>query len=118
MVPVGEEPDQILNGLGGGAVRQGQGRQQGQQGGLGVVALFGGGAVGVLAAGLDAHAALGGGNGVRDGGFHAERGNGGVCLLRRQAWALGGTMFSRGPPVKDETRGSAASWGQAARKVG
>ena len=34
------------------------------------------------------------------------------------AWALGGTMFSRGPPVKDETRGSAASWGQAARKVG
>ena len=51
--PVGEQGVKGPKSPGGGAVRQGQGGQQGHQGGLGVVPLFRRGAVGVLPAAED-----------------------------------------------------------------
>ena len=123
VVPVGEEGVEGPDGPGRGAVCQGQGGQQRHQGGLGVMPLLGGGAVGVLpgAGHVEGLPLLGAGAGDRplqgqglEGLLHLAGGE----RPRTVAWALGGTMFSRVPPEKAATRGRAAAWGQAAWKVG
>ena len=65
-----------MDGLGGGAGGQGQGTQKGEQGGLGIVALLRGGAVGVLPGTVDVQGPVLRGEGEADLWFEPQAING------------------------------------------